>query len=532
MIPARVVLSTDALWVRADGRLPPEAAWLPGGPRTRLEHQLDALEAMGVREVTLQTRDAARWTAHPPRTSMDVRVLATRQDSTVERLDELMLVEQAPLLVIDAGVVLDGETLRRLCVACVEDGHATGIVRVSGRVAAAFLHTHAAKRGLAELGRTASLVLPHLPRVRATRSEGLHEGLTRHAVGAARPAGWVERAPGVFAEPTAVIAADALARCEGPVWLHAGVQVAEGASLVGPVALGEGVQVASGATVVRSFVAPRTRVAAGVALEDALVVGAAVWTRRDDVWSEVEPGPTGSVAEGPDGWARLEQAVERSLAGLVLLAVAPVLMVAAVAIRAHDGGSLLYQGRRCVQPAAAGQGPGWHRSRSGRFVAYPVLRTMTPQADRALGALAEQNIYASGPFRKAAADPRVTPVGRWLRKASVDELPLLFEVFRGRLRLTGVWALPTYEATELADPEVMGDLAPVARLRFGGAPGLAGYWQARDRKTHDPVARIVHDAYQAVALSASGPFAPRERVRRRLALAVETILSALRLSGV
>jgi lipopolysaccharide/colanic/teichoic acid biosynthesis glycosyltransferase len=488
------------------------------------------LARAGATEITVQTHDAARWSARPPQGCLPVTVQATRQDRPEDRLDELVCSYAGPMVVLEPLAVVAASDLELLCRQCAASDARVGVLRTGQRVLAVWLDVGPARVRPGLLDRVDVACIAKESRTFPGTSS-LHDALLERTSCEA-PEGWLQPRPGVHVHPTAQVAADVIRSCSGPVWFHADCAVGEAVAIHGPAVIGAGSVLEAGVSVHASVVGPGTRVRSHVELDHALAVGPACWSAKRDHWNDLDPGPTASVDAMPAPVEVAEQLVERTLAGVALVVLAPVLGLAALAIRVEDGGTVLYRGRRSVRPAESAQGPGWRREHAGRFVRYPVLRTMVTEADREIGAMDHANEYASGPFKKCSTDPRVTRPGHWLRKASIDELPLLWEVFRGRLRLTGLWALPTYEARELADPTTLGDLAPCARLRFEGPAGLAGFWQSRDRGSHDPVARIVHDAYQAVVFGPSGPFSPRERAYRRMSLAVETVLSALKLGGV
>ena len=70
-------------------------------------------------------------------------------------------------------------------------------------------------------------------------------------------------------------------------------------------------------------------------------------------------------------------------------------------------------------------------------------------------------------------DPRITPVGRWLRKFSIDEVPQLLNVLTGRMSLVGPRPLPTYEVENFSDP--------AQRRRLSVKPGITCLWQISGR---------------------------------------------------
>jgi lipopolysaccharide/colanic/teichoic acid biosynthesis glycosyltransferase len=100
------------------------------------------------------------------------------------------------------------------------------------------------------------------------------------------------------------------------------------------------------------------------------------------------------------------------------------------------------------------------------------FRTMVTNAEQLKAELAALN-EMSGPVFKLTNDPRVTPVGRWLRKFSLDEFPQLFNVLRGEMSLVGPRPLPVDEVRRFDD------LAH--RRRLSVKPGLTCLWQVSGR---------------------------------------------------
>jgi lipopolysaccharide/colanic/teichoic acid biosynthesis glycosyltransferase len=100
---------------------------------------------------------------------------------------------------------------------------------------------------------------------------------------------------------------------------------------------------------------------------------------------------------------------------------------------------------------------------------------MGPDAEQRRAALAEQNEIA-GPAFKLSDDPRVTRIGRWLRRTSLDELPQLWNVLRGEMSLVG-------PRPPLPDEVAGYDLWH--RRRLSMKPGITGLWQVRSRREPD-----------------------------------------------
>lgn len=140
-----------------------------------------------------------------------------------------------------------------------------------------------------------------------------------------------------------------------------------------------------------------------------------------------------------------------ALAGLLLLS--PLLLLTAIAIRFSSPGPILFAQRR--------EGLG------GRIFTMYKFRTMCTDAEAlkaSLRALSEQD----GPAFKLTNDPRVTPLGRFLRRTCIDELPQLWNVLRGEMSLVGPRPLPVDESRRCK---------PWQRRRLAVKPGLTCIWQ-------------------------------------------------------
>ncbi|MCE0522399.1 MAG: sugar transferase [Methylacidiphilales bacterium] len=108
----------------------------------------------------------------------------------------------------------------------------------------------------------------------------------------------------------------------------------------------------------------------------------------------------------------------------------------------------------------------------GRPFRMYKFRSMVTNAEQARAELESMN-EMTGPVFKVKNDPRVTPVGRWLRRLSLDELPQLWNVLRGEMSLVGPRPLPVYETANF------GDISQ--RRRMSVRPGLTCLWQVRGR---------------------------------------------------
>lgn len=144
-------------------------------------------------------------------------------------------------------------------------------------------------------------------------------------------------------------------------------------------------------------------------------------------------------------------------AGFGLLLAAPLLAVVALLIKATDGGPVLFRQTR----VGIGNRP---------FTCYK-LRSMVMDAEAQLAKLAAQN-EGSGVLFKMAHDPRVTPIGRFIRRYSIDEVPQLFNVLKGDMSLVG---------PRPALPAEVDQYERHVLRRLAVRPGLSGLWQVSGR---------------------------------------------------
>jgi lipopolysaccharide/colanic/teichoic acid biosynthesis glycosyltransferase len=192
------------------------------------------------------------------------------------------------------------------------------------------------------------------------------------------------------------------------------------------------------------------------------------------VWEE----PSRPAAEPLSPRVPAHAAVKRALdiiGALGLAAVFAPLVLIIVAFLGRKGDSIIYRHRRV--------------GRSGRSFDCLKFRTMVPNADQILRELLEKNADAKAEWlrdRKLRDDPRVTPMGRFLRRTSLDELPQLWNVLRGEMSLVGPRPIVKEEM-----------------LRYGrylqtyltAKPGITGLWQVTGRNDTDYRRRVALDTY-------------------------------------
>lgn len=199
----------------------------------------------------------------------------------------------------------------------------------------------------------------------------------------------------------------------------------------------------------------------------------------------------------------LINATDRVVGFFALLFLSPLFLITAILIKLDSKGPVFYVSKRLRSPEIEKKGNHWYVFFKEKPVKYYVFRTMYTDADKRIAEL--KNKYDSGPYVKITDDPRVTKIGKILRKTSIDELPLFWNVLKGNMSLVGIWALPSYEAKHLYEKGLVTesddsslDLTEVAQVRFKGKPGIAGFWQARGRSNLTAEERALHDTVQSV----------------------------------
>jgi len=162
---------------------------------------------------------------------------------------------------------------------------------------------------------------------------------------------------------------------------------------------------------------------------------------------------------------RLRLAIKRGLdivLSLVLLVLlSPVFIISALAILVTDGRPILFRQSRV--------------GRNGRKFVMMKFRTMSVDAEQKLDGIKSDN-QRTGPLFKVNNDPRVTTIGRVLRRSSIDELPQLFNVLAGSMSLVGPRPALPAEVAEFSDELRRRELVP---------QGLTGLWQVDGRTDPD-----------------------------------------------
>jgi lipopolysaccharide/colanic/teichoic acid biosynthesis glycosyltransferase len=151
---------------------------------------------------------------------------------------------------------------------------------------------------------------------------------------------------------------------------------------------------------------------------------------------------------------QIKRVFDWSAAALLLLLFSPIMLVIGLLIKLFSPGPILFRQ--------------WRVGKRGKLFQVFKFRTMVVDAEKQHHDLMRNQ---SG-LHKLEDDPRITPIGKWLRKYSLDELPQLLNVLRGEMSLVGPrpWAL--YDALRLEG---------VGKQRLNALPGITGTWQIEAR---------------------------------------------------
>ncbi len=154
----------------------------------------------------------------------------------------------------------------------------------------------------------------------------------------------------------------------------------------------------------------------------------------------------------------LKGTVDRVSSTCLLLVIAPLLLAIAIAVRLTSPGPALFRQVR------VGHG--------GEVFTLNKFRTMYVDAEAQLATLAGSNEASDGLMFKMRDDPRITPVGRWLRRFSLDELPQLLNIVKSDMSVVGPRPPLPHEVAHYGDD---------VRRRLLVKPGLTGLWQVSGR---------------------------------------------------
>lgn len=162
---------------------------------------------------------------------------------------------------------------------------------------------------------------------------------------------------------------------------------------------------------------------------------------------------------GADG---LKRAFDLTASFLALVLLSPLFLLIAVLIKLEDGGPVFFAQTRVRE--------------FGREFKMYKFRSMCLDAEKRLEELLNFNRHKEGVTFKLKDDPRITRVGKWLRKFSFDELPQLYNVLIGDMSLVG---------PRPPVPREVAKYSPVHRRRLAAKPGITCFWQISGRAEID-----------------------------------------------
>lgn len=154
---------------------------------------------------------------------------------------------------------------------------------------------------------------------------------------------------------------------------------------------------------------------------------------------------------------QVKRAFDLVVGSIAVVLTLPLMIISALLIWIQDRGPIIFKQKRVGE--------------NGRLFTLYKFRSMVPGAER-LSALVEHTDENGNIIHKTRRDPRVTPVGRFLRRTSLDELPQLFNVLEGTMSLVG----PRPEI-----PNLVENYLPWQRKRLTVLPGITGWWQVNGR---------------------------------------------------
>lgn len=159
---------------------------------------------------------------------------------------------------------------------------------------------------------------------------------------------------------------------------------------------------------------------------------------------------------GYDGIKRFMDIIISAISIIVLI---PLLIIVSIAIKIESSGPVFFSQNRV--------------GKDGEIFKIYKLRSMVVNAEELKQKLMKEN-EASGPMFKIKKDPRITKIGSFIRKTSIDELPQLYNVLKGDMSLVG--PRPSL-------PEEVEEFEPWMLRRLDVRPGLTCYWQVMGRNS-------------------------------------------------
>ncbi len=358
---------------------------------------------------------------------------------------------------------------------------------------------------------------------------------------------YIEQKPGVFIHNSTKIEKDVLKNINGNIIIGSECIIKPSVSITGNVVVGDEVFIDDKALINQSVILSNTFVGKGVEIKDSVVNQNYHLSVPNNFGTFIDDDKVLRAHHIVSLETKLNvfliKATDRIVGFFALLFLFPLFFITAILIKLDSKGPVFYVSKRLRAPEIEKKGKHWYVFFKEKPVKYYVFRTMYTNADKIIAEL--KNKYEAGPYIKITDDPRVTRIGKILRKTSIDELPLFWNVLLGNMSLVGIWALPSYEAIQLQEKGLITDsenstldLSEVAQVRFRGKPGIAGFWQARGRSNLTAEERALHDTVQSVMESISdkdkdylGEYTEFNSYKGYLKMLFETFKSVIKRTG-
>jgi len=272
------------------------------------------------------------------------------------------------------------------------------------------------------------------------------------------------------------------ATLHGPVMIGRDCVIGPGVQIIGPTCIGDGCFVEEGAFLRESLLLPGARVEPNSRIEGCVLAADTVISQGQSLREvvaipedldvgELDLADTELLIQGvatPAGvyaqsrlryllYRTFKRGLDMAVALLGLVGLSPLFLVVALAIKLSSAGPIFFRQRRC--------------GRHGREFKMVKFRTMVKDAE-AMQAQLRPLSDVDGPVFKIEKDPRSTPLGKILRKYSIDEMPQLWNVLKGEMSLVGPRPLAAREMR----------FCPAWRdVRLKVRPGITGLWQVSGR---------------------------------------------------
>lgn len=162
---------------------------------------------------------------------------------------------------------------------------------------------------------------------------------------------------------------------------------------------------------------------------------------------------------GKGGYFFLKRTFDLLFSGLSILLLSWLFLILAIAVKVSDGGPVFYRHERV--------------GKNGKKICLVKFRSMKPNSAPLEETLSPEELEEFKKEYKLDHDPRITKLGKFLRKTSLDELPNLFAIFKGDLSLVG--------PRPLIQEEIESKYGESAQKLLSVKPGMIGYWAASGR---------------------------------------------------